>query len=267
MRCPMPVSKARLDAVSPEIRPCPTTAEGRMWGYPQYGIDIYGLTWNKDPLQEAGLDPEKPPRTWDEFRDYAKKLTKKDAQGNITRVGYAIRHVGHPHGIVHKHFWAIYGAGASRRRPARAPRREGQLQQRRWPRGVEARPRHARRRQVHQPELPRTRERPAERSRVHADQRDRVDPRARPEGSAGPQVGAGGAPVRKSGRQADHPARQLDVRRAEDREEPRGGLAAPRVDQHARAGLRDVQEVRGDPALQGQLGRRSHSSRTDTTRR
>jgi multiple sugar transport system substrate-binding protein len=84
-----------------------------MWGYPQYGIDIYGLTWNKDHFKEAGLDPEKPPRTWDEFRDYAKKLTKRDAQGNITRVGYAIRHVGHPHGIVHKHFWAIYGSGAS----------------------------------------------------------------------------------------------------------------------------------------------------------
>ena len=60
-----------------------------------------------------GLDPEKPPTTWDEFREYAKKLTKRDAQGNITRVGYAIRHVGHPHGIVHKHWWALYGAGAT----------------------------------------------------------------------------------------------------------------------------------------------------------
>ena len=84
-----------------------------MWGYTQYGIDVYGLTWNKDHFKEAGLDPEKPPKTWDEFRDYAKKLTKRDAQGNITRVGYAIRHVGQPHGIVHKHFWAIYGAGAA----------------------------------------------------------------------------------------------------------------------------------------------------------
>ena len=53
-----------------------------------------------------------PPKTWDEFRDYAKKLTKRDAQGNITRVGYAIRHMGQPHGVVHKHLWAIYGAGA-----------------------------------------------------------------------------------------------------------------------------------------------------------
>ncbi len=105
-------AKAWLDAVSPEIRTLSDFGGGRMWGYVQYGIDVYGLTWNKDQFREVGLDPEKPPKTWDEFREYAKKLTKRDAQGNITRVGYAIRHVGHPHGIVHKHFWAIYGAGA-----------------------------------------------------------------------------------------------------------------------------------------------------------
>ncbi len=105
-------AKAWLAAVSPEIRTLSDFGGGRMWGYVQYGIDVYGLTWNKDQFREAGLNPEKPPKTWDEFREYAKKLTKRDAQGNITRVGYAIRHVGHPHGIVHKHFWAIYGAGA-----------------------------------------------------------------------------------------------------------------------------------------------------------
>jgi ABC-type glycerol-3-phosphate transport system substrate-binding protein len=105
-------AKAWLAAVSPEIKELSDYGKGRMWGYPQYGIDVYGLTWNKDHFKEAGLDPEKPPKTWDEFREYAKKLTKRDAQGNITRVGYAIRHVGHPHGVVHKHFWAIYGAGA-----------------------------------------------------------------------------------------------------------------------------------------------------------
>jgi ABC-type glycerol-3-phosphate transport system substrate-binding protein len=106
-------AKAWLSAVSPEIVELSDYGKGRMWGYPQYGIDVYGITWNKDHFREAGLDPEKPPKTWDEFREYAKKLTKRDAQGNITRVGYAIRHVGAPHGIVHKHFWAIYGAGAA----------------------------------------------------------------------------------------------------------------------------------------------------------
>jgi ABC-type glycerol-3-phosphate transport system substrate-binding protein len=106
-------AKAWLDAVSPEIRTLADYGKGRMWGYVQYGIDVYGLTWNKDQFKEVGLDPEKPPKTWAEFRDYAKKLVKRDAQGNIIRVGYAIRHVGQPHGVVHKHFWAIYGAGAA----------------------------------------------------------------------------------------------------------------------------------------------------------
>jgi len=106
-------AKAWLSAVSPEIVELSDYGKGQMWGYPQYGIDVYGLTWNKDQFKEVGLDPEKPPKTWAEFREYAKKLTKRDAQGNITRVGYAIRHVGQPHGVVHKHFWAIYGAGAA----------------------------------------------------------------------------------------------------------------------------------------------------------
>jgi multiple sugar transport system substrate-binding protein len=105
-------AKRWMAAVSPEIVELSDYGKGRMWGYPQYGIDVYGLTWNKDHFKEAGLDPEKPPRTWDEFREYAKKLTKRDAQGNITRVGYAIRHTGHPHGVVHKHLWAIWGSGA-----------------------------------------------------------------------------------------------------------------------------------------------------------
>ena len=104
-------AKALLDAVSPEIRTLSDYGKGRVWGYVQYGIDVYGLTWNKDQFKEVGLDPEKAPKTWAEFRDYAKKLVKRDAQGNITRVGYAIRHVGQPHGVVHKHFWAIYGRG------------------------------------------------------------------------------------------------------------------------------------------------------------
>jgi ABC-type glycerol-3-phosphate transport system substrate-binding protein len=106
-------AKARqwFEAVSPEIKEL-SDYGGAMWGYPQMGIDIYGLTWNKAHFREAGLDPERPPRTWDEFRDFAKKLTKRDARGNITRVGFAIRHVGHPHGVVHKFTWALWGAGA-----------------------------------------------------------------------------------------------------------------------------------------------------------
>lgn len=105
-------AKRWLAAVTPEIVELSDYGKGTMWGYPQMGIDVYGLTWNKQHFREAGLDPERPPRTWDELRQYCRKLVKRDATGKIVRVGYAIRHVGHPHGVVHKHLWAIWGAGA-----------------------------------------------------------------------------------------------------------------------------------------------------------
>lgn len=48
------------------------------------------LTYRKDFFKEAGLDPEKPPRSWEELADYAVKLTKKDSKGNIIRAGFDI---------------------------------------------------------------------------------------------------------------------------------------------------------------------------------
>lgn len=48
------------------------------------------LYYNKDLFQAAGLDPEKAPQTWDEMRDYAKKLTKDGTWGlEIPVSGYA----------------------------------------------------------------------------------------------------------------------------------------------------------------------------------
>ena len=85
---------------------------GKVYAFPPCGADIYQLTYNKNMFREAGLDPNHPPETWEEFRDYAKKLTKYGPGEKITRVGYAIRYMGHPHGIVHKHLWAIWSAGA-----------------------------------------------------------------------------------------------------------------------------------------------------------
>ena len=110
----MDSAKARkwLADVVPDVVDLSDYGSGTMWGYPQMGYDIYGLTWNKAQFKEAGLDPERPPATWDELRDYGKKLAKRDAQGNLVRVGLAIRHVGNPQGTVHKFTWALWGAGA-----------------------------------------------------------------------------------------------------------------------------------------------------------
>ncbi len=47
-----------------------------------YGIPFQRSTpvmyYSKDAFQEVGLDPERPPLTWDELAAYAQKLTKRD---------------------------------------------------------------------------------------------------------------------------------------------------------------------------------------------
>lgn len=40
------------------------------------GCSGYKMLWNKDLFKEAGLDPENPPKTWDELREDAKKITE-----------------------------------------------------------------------------------------------------------------------------------------------------------------------------------------------
>lgn len=49
------------------------------------------LYWNKGMFKQAGLDPEKPPANWDQFADYAKKLTKDtNGDGKPEQYGLAI---------------------------------------------------------------------------------------------------------------------------------------------------------------------------------
>ena len=47
------------------------------------------LFYSKDAFKEVGLDPEKPPKTFSEVADYAKKLVKKDSSGATVRAGFA----------------------------------------------------------------------------------------------------------------------------------------------------------------------------------
>ncbi len=48
------------------------------------------LFYNKDAFREVGLDPNRPPQTWDELVEYSKKLTKVGADGNVQRYGVGL---------------------------------------------------------------------------------------------------------------------------------------------------------------------------------
>ena len=50
---------------------------GHIWGVPFQRSTIV-LYWNKDAFQQAGLDPETAPATWDQHAAFAQQLTQKD---------------------------------------------------------------------------------------------------------------------------------------------------------------------------------------------
>jgi sn-glycerol 3-phosphate transport system substrate-binding protein len=48
------------------------------------------LYYNKAAFREVGLDPERPPTTLEEVREYSERLLRRDAAGNVTRSGMAL---------------------------------------------------------------------------------------------------------------------------------------------------------------------------------
>jgi sn-glycerol 3-phosphate transport system substrate-binding protein len=69
---------------------------GKTWGIPFQRSTIV-LYWNKELFKEAGLDPNHAPETWKQMLEYAQKLTKHDASGNITQYGVQIPSSGFPY--------------------------------------------------------------------------------------------------------------------------------------------------------------------------
>jgi multiple sugar transport system substrate-binding protein len=65
---------------------------GNLYGLP-FVVDNRALFYNKELFREAGLDPERPPQTWDELEAAAIKLTKWEG-GKLTRAGFALNDVG-----------------------------------------------------------------------------------------------------------------------------------------------------------------------------
>ena len=64
-------------------------ADGKIWAMPfQRSTPI--LYFNKDLFRKAGLDPNKPPTTWDELLATAQKATVRNPQGQATTWGLTI---------------------------------------------------------------------------------------------------------------------------------------------------------------------------------
>ena len=63
------------------------TVDGELYGVP-YQNSTALLYYNKDHFKEVGLDPEKPPQTWAELVEDARKLTKDGRYGFQLAGGY-----------------------------------------------------------------------------------------------------------------------------------------------------------------------------------
>jgi sn-glycerol 3-phosphate transport system substrate-binding protein len=70
------------------------TYKGKVYGIP-YQRSTIVLYWNKEAFKDAGLDPEKPPASWNEMTQMAAKLVKKDASGNVVRWGVEVPSTGY----------------------------------------------------------------------------------------------------------------------------------------------------------------------------
>ncbi len=83
--------KAWLDSFYPALMENGRTA-GKTWGIPFQRSTIV-MYYNKDAFREAGLDPEKPPATWEEMVALGRKLTKPDG----SQWGVMIPSTGYPY--------------------------------------------------------------------------------------------------------------------------------------------------------------------------
>jgi len=66
------------------------TRDREVYAYP-FNLSVQVLYYNKDAFRESGLDPDKPPKTWDDVIVYGTKLTKDfDNNGVVDQWGVLI---------------------------------------------------------------------------------------------------------------------------------------------------------------------------------
>jgi sn-glycerol 3-phosphate transport system substrate-binding protein len=87
--------KAWMDAFFPAFMLNSRTG-GKTWSIPFQRSTIV-LYWNKEAFKEGGLDPNRAPATWAEQLEFAKRLTRRDATGRVTRWGIQVPSTGYPY--------------------------------------------------------------------------------------------------------------------------------------------------------------------------
>jgi multiple sugar transport system substrate-binding protein len=83
------------------------TVKDQIWGYPTE-INTWQLVYNKKMFADAGLS--EPPKTLDELKDYACKLTKKKSDGTLEHTGLAVL-TGWDSGVVHPFLSLLWSNG------------------------------------------------------------------------------------------------------------------------------------------------------------
>lgn len=53
-----------------------------------FSTDVRALFYNRELFKKAGLDPDRPPKTWKELLEYADKLTIRNKRGEIIQAGF-----------------------------------------------------------------------------------------------------------------------------------------------------------------------------------
>jgi multiple sugar transport system substrate-binding protein len=83
------------------------TVNNQIWGYPTE-INTWQLVYNKKMFADAGLS--EPPKTLAELKDYACKLTEKNADGTLVHTGLAVL-TGWDSGVVHPFLSLVWSDG------------------------------------------------------------------------------------------------------------------------------------------------------------
>ncbi|WP_329481167.1 extracellular solute-binding protein [Kribbella sp. NBC_01484] len=74
-----------LDELNPSVLKIAQDQSGNVFAVPTAAYSV-GLIYNRDLFTKAGLDPDKPPATWDEVRADAKKITAATGQAGYAQM-------------------------------------------------------------------------------------------------------------------------------------------------------------------------------------